>query len=134
MKRWHIVVLSVAVVLVAGFFVVRYYVQSTSTWAQGLTWSNPDLSLVSDGTYEGSSALTLPPGTAAANTKTKVRVTVRDHRIAAVEILEPPTLANSMRDFASTVIDRQSVRPDNISGATVSKITVLMAIANAVGR
>lgn len=134
MKRWHIVVLSVAVVLIAGFFVVRYYVRSTGTWAQGLTWPNPDLSLVSDGTYEGSSALTLPPGTAAANTKATVRVTVRGHRIATVEVLEPPALANSMQDLTSRVIDEQTVRPDHISGATVSKITVLMAIADAVDR
>ncbi len=134
MKRWHIVVLSVLVVLIAGFLVVRYYVRSTSTWAQSLTWPNPDLSLVADGIYEGSSALDLPPGAAAANTTATVRVTVRGHRLSAVEILKPATLANSMRDLTSAVIDQQTLRPDRVTGATVSKITVLMAIANAVGQ
>ncbi|HUX21034.1 MAG TPA: hypothetical protein VMW69_07320 [Spirochaetia bacterium] len=131
MKRWHFAVISVAVVLVAGLILVVFYAKSTSTWAKTLTWPDPDLSAVSDGTYEGSSSLKMPAGTAAANTTAVVRVTIRNHRYTAIEVVGPSAMTSTMRPFIKSVIDRQSLKPDSITGATVTKAALLIAAANA---
>lgn len=132
MKRWMFIVPIVLVVLAAGAFAVRYYVKATHNWAAALTWSEPDLATVEDGVYLGSASITMPVGTAAANVEATVRVTVRDHRYTAVEVLGPSDAVKGMNDFAQIVIQRQSVRPDAISGATVTKKIILMAVVNAV--
>jgi uncharacterized protein with FMN-binding domain len=131
-KRWHFVAISIAIVLVAGFTLVTFYVKSTSVWAKSLQWPDPDLSALADGTYEGSSSLKMPVGTAAANTTATVRVTVENHRYTAIEVVRPPAIGSTMAAFAKSVIDQQSLRPDSISGATITKAVVLMAAANAV--
>lgn len=131
MKRWMIIVLGVVVVLAIGFFVVLYFVRSTSEWAKTLTWDEPNLAAVADGEYEGSANLKMAPGTAAANTTATVRLTVKHHRYTAIEVLGPAQIAPNMTRYAQIVVERQSVRPDAISGATITKSVVLMAAANA---
>lgn len=133
MKRWMIVLLIVVVVLAGGFLTVAYFVRSTSTWARTLTWPEPNLTDVADGVYEGTVSLKMPPGTAAANTTATVRVTVRNHRYEAVEVTAPPPIATGMTRFAQIIVDEQTLRPDAISGGTITKSLVLMAAAKAVG-
>lgn len=132
MKRWMIVLLLVVVVVVGGFFTVVYYVGSTRAWVQALELPATNLAAVADGVYEGTSHLKLPSGTAAANSTASVRVTVRDHRFASIEVIAPEPIAARMTEFARTVVDRQSTRLDALSGATVTKVAVLLAIADAV--
>lgn len=133
MKRWVLVVLLLGVVLIGGFFTVVSYVRSTRAWARALELPQTDLAIVADGVYEGTARLRLPRGTVAANSTATVRVTVRDHRYEAVEVIAPQAIARQMTDFAQTVVSSQSLRVDTISGATVTKTAVLMAIAHAVG-
>lgn len=132
-KTWMITVLLIVVVLVGGFFTVVFYVRSTRAWVRALTLPDASLVAVADGVYEGTSHLKLPRGTAAANTSATVRVTVKDHRYTAVEVLAPKRIASSMTDFAQIVVRRQTTRLDALSGATVTKTAVLVAIADAVG-
>lgn len=133
MKRWMIAVLIVVVVVAAGFFTTTYFVKSTQRWAQSLTWPNPSLEGVADGVYEGTAAVRMPAGTAAANTTATVRVTVKDHRYAAIEVVAPRPIVSRMTDFSQVVVRDQSLRPDAISGGTVTKKVVLMAAAKAIG-
>lgn len=133
-KTWTIAILLIVVVLVGGFFTVFFYVRSTQAWARALALPEPSLVAVADGVYEGTSHLRLPAGTAAANSSATVRVTVKDHRYTAVEVLAPKAIASSMTDFAQIVITRQTTHLDGLSGATVTKAAVLLAVANAVSQ
>lgn len=131
-KIWIIAVVLTVVVIVGGFFTVFFYVRSTRAWVRALALPETSLAAVADGVYEGTSHLKLPAGTAAANTSATVRVTVKDHRYVAIEVLAPTAIASSMTDFVQLVIERQTTRLDALSGATVTKTAVLAAIANAV--
>jgi uncharacterized protein with FMN-binding domain len=131
MKRWMFVVLGIACVLAIGFVVTGYFVKSTSNWAKTLTWEDPSLKQVADGVYTGTARLDLPVGTAAANSRATVRVTVKDHRYRSIEVTAPREIAKGMTEYAQMVIRSQSLKPDVISGGTVTKSLVLMAAANA---
>lgn len=131
-KRWMIAAILIVVVVVGGFFTVFFYVRSTQAWVRALELPEPNLAAVADGVYEGASRLELPAGTAAANTSASVKVTIQDHRYAAVEVIAPKAIAASMTKFAQIVIARQTVRLDALSGATVTKTAVLLAVADAV--
>lgn len=132
MKRWMIVVLSLVAAMAIGLFVVSYFVRSTSRWAQSLHWPDPDVAALADGEYEGTATLKLPPGTAAAGASATVRLRVHNGRYEAIEVVAPDTIKGPMTAFAQVVIERQSLRPDAISGGTVTKAAVLAAAANAV--
>ncbi len=132
MKRWIIITLGSVAVLAIGFLLVVFYVRSTNSWAKTLKWDEPNLSAVADGVYEGTAAVDMPAGTAAANTSVTVRVTVTSHRYSAVEVIAPERLAGPMAGYAGFIVSAQSLHPDGISGATVTKSLVLMATANAV--
>ena len=84
-----------------------------------------DLSVVEDGVYEGSYAR-LP-------VSATVRVTVADHAIAAVEIVEHVNgqgLAGEA--VVADVIAANSIAVDAVAGATYSSKVILLAIGNAV--
>lgn len=134
MKRWIIVTIITVGALAIGFGVTAFYAGSTSRWAKTLTWENPSLAAVADGVYEGQAAIRMPTGTAAANTSASVRLTIRDHRYAAIEVVGPAPVARRMTQYAQLIISNQSLRPDAISGGTVTKSLVLMAASNAITR
>ncbi len=132
MKRWIIIVPIGVFALAAGLFSIRYYVKATHDWASSITWDDPNLLVVADGIYLGCARFAMPAGTAAANTEVTVRVTVKDHRYAAIEVVGPSPAVKGMNDFAQMIIARQSTKPDAISGATVTKKLILKAVAAAV--
>ncbi len=132
MKRWKIVTLVLIIVAGIGFATVTYYVKSTSAWIKTVAWEDPALTTVPDGEYLGISRLFMPAGTAAANTTASVLVRIRDHRYSAITVTEPAAIARRMTRYAQLVIETQSVKPEVISGATVTKVVTLMAISNAV--
>ncbi|HUX50681.1 MAG TPA: hypothetical protein VMW73_07775 [Spirochaetia bacterium] len=132
MKRWMTVTFAVVLVVGAGVGISGFYSQSTSRWLKSVTWSDPSLASVPDGEYTGSAHLDMPAGTAAANSRATVRVTVRSGRYVAVAVSEPAPIAKSMTDYAQLIVVNQSLRPDVISGATATKVVTLMAVANAI--
>lgn len=131
MRRRLLVLIIAIAVLGGGAGIVVYLLRSTSNWADTLAWQEPDLSQVADGTYFGSASVNMPAGTVAANTTTTVKVTIKNHRYVSIEIVNPPAATGPMSKLAHAVVETQSVKPDSISGATVTKSLLLMAVANA---
>lgn len=83
-----------------------------------------DLAQIADGTYPGSCDNGL--------VKVRVAVTVKNHTIEKVELLEHDNgLGSAAEVITDTVVQRQSVEVDTISGATASSKTILKAVENA---
>ena len=83
-----------------------------------------NLANVSDGTYEGEH--TEGPVWA------KVLVTVKDHRISDIEIVNHRTLMGKKAEaITDDVIMEQSIRVDTVTGATWSSKVILKAIEKA---
>ena len=87
---------------------------------------NVDLSKVTDGTYQGSYSY--------ANKDFVVEVTVRDHTIEKIDIVEAFTgtkYARGGQVVIDTVLANQSLDVDVITGSTTSSKAYLKAIENA---
>ncbi len=89
--------------------------------------SNINLEAIADGTYQGECDNGL--------VFAKVDVTVEDHVIVNVHVLEHRNgKGQSAEAIVSSVLDRQSIEVDTISGATASSQTILKAIENALAK
>lgn len=83
-----------------------------------------DLAQIADGTYPGSCDNGL--------VKVRVAVIVENHTIVEVQLLEHDNgLGSAAEVITDTVVQRQSVEVDAISGATMSSRTILKAVENA---
>lgn len=86
--------------------------------------SSFNLAQISDGIYKGSCDNGL--------VKVRVEVIVENHAILDVRLLEHDNgLGGDAEAITDTVVQRQSVEVDTISGATISSKTILKAIENA---
>lgn len=85
-----------------------------------------DLSKIRDGIYQGEFT--------GGRWKNKLEVTVKDHEIKEIEMVESSSLSG-MEEFGQKVFqevkEKQSLKIDTISGATVHTKTVLKSIENA---
>lgn len=83
------------------------------------------LDTVADGTYEGSYR--------AFRWSNTVSVTVKDHRIVAIEQIKPQALAKPETILAliDRVLEAQNTNVDTVSGATADKKAFLSAVENA---
>ncbi len=89
-----------------------------------------DLADCADGTYEGS-------GVGFQNGKTTVRVTIKDHKITAIEVVshqDTESYFASARNIIDTILSTQSLDVDTISGATYSSNGIIEAVSNALKR
>ncbi len=93
--------------------------------ARTLEIQSVNLSEVSDGVYTG-----VYDNARWSNT---VKVTVKDHKIISVDIIKSGNSSQIMvlDEIISTVIDRQQVDIDTVSGATATTNSLLKAIENA---
>lgn len=86
---------------------------------------NLDLSSVKDGTYIGQYSSN--PCAA------KLKVTVKNHKIKDIEILEHQKgLGGKAESILDDVIENQSLNVDTVSGATLSSKVLLKSIENAI--
>ncbi len=84
----------------------------------------PSLTMVKDGTYSGS--YTCFP------VSVTVSVTVKDNTITDIAIIEHQNgQGKPAEKITDTVIEKQSITVDAVSGATYSSIVILKAIENA---
>ena len=84
-----------------------------------------ELSNISDGNYIGECSI--------APVYVKVSISVKDHTLTDIEILEHANgLGSSAEVITDTVIKEQSFEVDAVSGATVSSKCILKAIENAI--
>jgi uncharacterized protein with FMN-binding domain len=82
---------------------------------------NPDLKKVKDGTYIGEYA--------AGPVAVKAQITVQNHRITEVKILEHRTGRGKPAEaITANIVTAQSLQVDAISGATLSSKVILKAV------
>ena len=128
MKRKRVVILAIVLaVLVAVALGLRGFLTNIESNLAKLTDMVPaqiDLNALEDGVYSGSYSV-FP-------VSAKVSVTVKDHRIAAIELIEHKNgQGSSAEAIPGKVLKAQSLQVDSVSGATYSSKVILKAIENA---
>jgi uncharacterized protein with FMN-binding domain len=121
-RRW-IIGLAILAVLAAVFFVggTRGLEDARNVPLQGIGGALP---LAADGEYQGSYR-----NGRFSNT---VAVTVKDHRIAEIEIVDGMMISLFTDELFQKVVEAQETRIDAVSGATATGRAYLKAIENAV--
>lgn len=127
MKKKYIILLAVLgfiiVLIVAGFIFISQ-IESNHEAINSTAVTDVDLSPIKDGVYTGSySAFPI---------SVKVEVTINDHSITKIELLEFVNGQGSVAEVISEhVVKAQSLKVDTVSGATLSSKVILLAIQNA---
>lgn len=118
-------VVVVFVLVVAGGLV--YITRGLNSGAK-LEIGSIDLTQVGDGTYAGAYE--------GGRWTNEVEVTVKDHRIDDVKIVKDVQFSNadSAKKLIDTVLEKQEVNVDAVSGATVTSKAYLKSIENALSR
>ena len=94
--------------------------------ANDLLIKTPDLTDISDGEYIGEYSV--------APVRVKVSVTIADHEITGITILEHDNgLGSAAESIVNDIVATQSLETDAISGATVSSRCILKEAENAIG-
>ena len=94
--------------------------------ANDLLIKTPDLTDISNGEYIGEYSV--------APVRVKVSVTIADHEITGIKILEHDNgLGSAAESIVNDIVAAQSLETDAISGATVSSRCILKAVENAIG-
>ncbi len=115
--------------IIMGIVLITLIVGGIYSWrfvsgSHKIMVGNVDLSKVPDGTYEGSYSFF--------HASSKVRVTVADHRITAIESLSSNGAAeNDVPTLIQRIISQQSLQVDLVTGASVSQKVFLKAVENA---
>lgn len=126
MKKWkkYLLIFLVFVLCLAtfGYFKISNLAKESIS---SIEIENLDLSSVKDGTYIGQ----YYSNPCAA----KLKVTVKNHKIKDIEILEHQKgLGGKAESILDDVIENQSLNVDTVSGATLSSKVLLKSIENAI--
>jgi len=123
-KVLKIILAIVAVLIIGGLIAYNAMSKSAEKQLDQIQISDVDLTQVVDGVYEGSYETTL--------VSAKVEVTVKNHKITNINIIKHANGNGSKAEaITDTVIQKQSLKTDVISGATMSSKVILKAIENA---
>lgn len=126
-KTKKIILSSICIIFIIGIIAGGKYLISVNNYQKAikeLTINNVDLSKISDGKYIGTYDADL--------ISAKVSVTVKDHKIEEVDLLEHKNGRGKPAEvIPDMVVKAQSLQVDAISGATNSSKTILKAIENA---
>jgi len=116
-----ICIMILIIILSALFFKTSRDHQSI---IDNLTYSPLNLNTIADGSYIGSADTNLIQVT--------VRVTIKDHLIQQIDILKHNNgKGEPAESIITSVLEKQSLDVDTISGATSSSKLILKAIENA---
>jgi len=108
-------------VIFISLFLSNCILEDTKEKLESTLINEVDLTEVSDGEYEGFYDAYM--------IKAKVKVSVADHRITNVEIIEHDTgKGKKAEQLTDIVVEKQSLKVDAISGATGSSKVILKAI------
>lgn len=128
MKRKTIIIIAIVAVVITGIAITAKIVigsiESNLEELKYLQIDEVDMSTIKDGTYSGEySALPV---------SAKVKVTVEGHQIKDIELLEHVNGQGSGAEIIpATVVEKQTLQIDTVSGATYSSTVILKAIENA---
>jgi len=128
MKRKLTIIIAIVLSVIAGIAITAKVVignmEANLEELKNISIQNVDLTDVADGIYFGE--YTALPVSA------KVNVTVEGHRIKDVELIEHMNGQGSGAEvIPATVVGKQTLQIDTISGATYSSKVILKAIENA---
>ena len=126
-RRNKAVLIAVSALLVIGLLAGGLYLKSIGDYkakVNALTFDEIDLSQAADGVYEGQCDTGV--------VRARVQVTVRDHRLESIELLEHE---NGKGAPAEVILERmlqhQTTAVDTVSGATCSSKVLRKAVENA---
>ena len=118
------VVIIICIVL-AALIILIFLMNMGMKDVKNLTISDIDLSKIADGEYEGS----LNKG----RWTNTVRITVKDHKIEKIDVIKDMMAKSDdiRKKIENSVIEKQSLQIDAVSGATLHTKAYLKAIENA---
>ena len=126
-QRNKAVLIVLSVLLVIGLLAGGLYLKSIGDYkakVDALAFDEIDLSKVANGVYEGQCDTGV--------VRARVQVTVRDHRMESIELLEHEngrgTPAEAILD---QMVQKQTTAVDAVSGATCSSKVIRKAVENA---
>lgn len=126
-QRRKTVLISVSALVIIALFAGGLYLKSIGDYkakVNALTFDEIDLSQAADGVYEGQCDTGV--------VRARVQVTVRDHRLESIELLEHE---NGKGTPAEVILERmlqqQTTAVDTVSGATCSSKVLRKAVENA---
>lgn len=125
MKKYKKVITAVFCIVLILIILVSILMSYTVKKAKNLSIITPNMAEISDGEYIGEYSIT--------PVYVKVNVTVKNHEIINIEILQHDNgLGSPAENITDDIIDTQSLEVDAVSGATVSSNCILKAIENAI--
>ena len=126
-RRNKAVLIVVSALLVIGLFVGGLYLKSIGDYkakVDALTFDEIDLTKVEDGVYEGQCDTGI--------VRVRVQVTVRDHRMESIELLEHENGRGAPAEaILGQMVQEQTTAVDAVSGATCSSKVIRKAVENA---
>jgi uncharacterized protein with FMN-binding domain len=127
MKKSRKILLTIVIIIILLAITGKIIISNTTDNLEDLsavTIEDVDLSMVSDGIYEGSYKV-FP-------VEVVVEVTVEDHEITDIQITEHDNgQGDAAEEITEDVIKEQSLQVDAISGATYSSMVILLSIEDA---
>ena len=119
--------IMISALLVIGIFAGGLYLKSISDYkakVDALTFDEIDLTKVEDGVYEGQCDTGV--------VRARVQVTVRDHRLESIELLEHENGRGAPAEaILDQMVEEQTTAVDAVSGATCSSKVIRKAVENA---
>ena len=126
-RRNKAVLIVVSTLLVIGLLAGGLYLKSIGDYkakVNALTFDEIDLTKVVDGVYEGQCDTGV--------VQARVQVTVRDHRMESIELLEHENGRGTPAEaILSQMVQKQTTAVDAASGATCSSKVIRKAVENA---
>ena len=117
----------ISALLVIGIFAGGLNLKSNSDYkakVDALTFDEIDLTKVEDGVYEGQCDTGV--------VRARVQVTVRDHRLESIELLEHENGRGAPAEaILAQMVEEQTTAVDAVSGATCSSKVIRKAVENA---
>ena len=126
-QRNKAVLIVISALLVIGLFAGGLYLKSISDYkakVAALTFDEIDLTKVDDGVYEGQCDTGV--------VRARVQVTVRDHRMESIELLEHENGRGTPAEaILGQIVQEQTTAVDAVSGTTCSSKVIRKAVENA---
>ena len=127
-QRRKTVLISVSALVIIALFAGGLYLKSIGDYkakVNALTFDGIDLTKVVDGVYEGQCDTGV--------VRARVQVTVRDHRMESIELLEHENGRGTPAEaILGQMVQEQTTAVDAVSGATCSSKVIRKAVENAI--
>ena len=130
-KAWKKILLVVLVVFLFILAIGGVYAWLFTSAYNGITIEPVDLGSLPDGAYPGSWQVY--------HVKVSVNVTIQDHRIVGMEVVDAGGSGNSgegqdnLETLGVRIVEEQSPQVDTVSGATATQKVYLKAVEEALG-